>query len=77
MCLSCICGLAEVFFPPARNAHRIINCVSETVFYSAIGCMLAQVNADIDLRRNERDYNSVPGEDRAIPIAQTYQSYIG
>lgn len=49
MCFACILDIASIFVPMLDNAALIIGLLADTVFYSALGCMVSQVRYPIIL----------------------------
>lgn len=59
--LSCICDVASIFDENLRHLAHMIHVTAELCFYTIIGCMAAQVNREIDVRKaNSSTYYAVP-----------------
>lgn len=50
-CMSIVFDILALFVKELRHLAHIIDVMANMVFYTTIGCMNAQVNAEIDHRR--------------------------
>ncbi|KAH8046404.1 hypothetical protein JL722_13733 [Aureococcus anophagefferens] len=50
--LSCICHVLAIFKPQFRDLAQIIDLIADIVFFSAAGCMTAQVDYEINYRES-------------------------
>ena len=46
----CICDIAAIFDKNLRHAAQILDCLSEVLFWSTLGCMTAQTYAEVQFR---------------------------
>ena len=60
--LSCLCDVAAIFDENLRHLAHLIHVAAELVFYTTLGCMAAQVNREVDVRKTTTAYAAVPGE---------------
>jgi hypothetical protein len=60
--LSCVCDVASMFDENLRHLAHLIHVAAEVVFYTTLGCMAAQVNREIDVRKATSAYAVVPEE---------------
>jgi hypothetical protein len=58
-----ICDIMAIFDENLRHLANVIHVTANAVFYSALGCMAAQVNREVDFRRASRTvYEPVPAQ---------------
>lgn len=46
--LSCICNILAIFNGAFRDAAAILECISDCVFYSIMGCMNVQIRKELE-----------------------------
>ena len=47
---SCICYVASMFVRELEHAAQILDCISEVLYCSTLGCMTAQTYAEVQFR---------------------------
>lgn len=62
---ACICNILAIFIEPLREAAQILDCIADAVFFSTLGCMAAQVDAELKYQLNKGAAGAAP----APPIA--------
>ncbi|KAJ8600240.1 hypothetical protein CTAYLR_001980 [Chrysophaeum taylorii] len=50
-CLACICHILAIVNDSFRDCAAIIDCIADVVFFSTAGCMVAQLNRELIVRK--------------------------
>lgn len=71
MILSCICDIMSIFVRELRHCAHGIHLMADCVFYTTIGCMISQVNAEIDYHRKYEYSHSVTVAEEVSPYVES------
>jgi len=66
--LSCVCYCLAAFDRSFEDLAQLVDCLAEVVFWSTAGCMVAQVNHEIEFRDRGSAVNA-DGEPNYSPLA--------
>ena len=74
--LQCICDIAEIFNPAFKEAAQCIDVMTDCAWHAILGCMTAQINAEISYRTTAQDSvaHATPIPGAAAPILSPARS---
>jgi hypothetical protein len=56
-----VCDILSIFMRELRHLAHVIHVTAQIVFYTTLGCMAAQVNCEVDVRRaSNAAYEALP-----------------
>ena len=64
----CICDIAAIFDKNLRHAAQILDCLSEVLFWSTLGCMTAQTYAEVQFREQAAACRRLPAHARGLGL---------
>lgn len=53
MMLACVFDILALAIKELKDAAHILRTIANCIFYSMLGCMAAQVNNEVDVRKNQ------------------------
>lgn len=67
-CFACICEILALFQPEFADLADLLTCIADTVFCMTIGCMIGQLNYELDYQKTTNPNMSFPG--KAVSVAE-------